>query len=316
MAGLCVGGLAAFGGPFGVAAFQADGVEAVLAEEDDGFVGEEAVGAAAVGDDALVTREFVEARGQVFDGDGHSAGDVTALVLQGRTDVEEHGFAALDEALDFGAGDVAVLRWGELGAEAGDLGEALLAGGAEGEPERENAGRGEAVGDGGAAALGLDEAGVLEDLEMLGGVGDGHAGLGGKGLDAPGGLSKQVDEFEAPLAGEGVGDAGELGIEAVLEIAMGHGGIMGTRIKFVNCSINRLTRAGVGVSIGPSWSWKSQGAKPMARCIDCPCGHVLRGADDEELFHLARKHVDEDHPEMKRTDAEVRARVAADARDA
>jgi predicted small metal-binding protein len=54
----------------------------------------------------------------------------------------------------------------------------------------------------------------------------------------------------------------------------------------------------------------------MARCIDGPCGHVLRGADDEELFRLARQHVDEDHPEMKRTDDELRARVAADARDA
>jgi hypothetical protein len=43
---------------------------------------------------------------------------------------------------------------------------------------------------------------------------------------------------------------------------------------------------------------------------------VLQGADDEELFRLARKHVDEDHPEMKRTDDELRVRVSADARDA
>ena len=54
----------------------------------------------------------------------------------------------------------------------------------------------------------------------------------------------------------------------------------------------------------------------MARCIDCPCGHVLQATDDEELFQRARKHVDDDHPEMKRTDEEVQARVAADARDA
>ena len=53
----------------------------------------------------------------------------------------------------------------------------------------------------------------------------------------------------------------------------------------------------------------------MARIIDCPCGHVLRGRDDDELFLLARKHVDQDHPEMKRTDDELRARVSADARD-
>lgn len=53
----------------------------------------------------------------------------------------------------------------------------------------------------------------------------------------------------------------------------------------------------------------------MARIIDCRCGHVRRDANDEELFTLARKHVDEGHPEMKRTDDEVRGRVAADARD-
>ena len=54
----------------------------------------------------------------------------------------------------------------------------------------------------------------------------------------------------------------------------------------------------------------------MARIIDCPARHVLRGADDKEMFRFARKHVDDDHPEMKRTDEEVQARVAADARDA
>ena len=26
------------------------------------------------------------------------------------------------------------------------------------------------------------------------------------------------------------------------------------------------------------------------RAIDCPCGHHLEGADDEELFRLAREH--------------------------
>jgi MFS family permease len=52
------------------------------------------------------------------------------------------------------------------------------------------------------------------------------------------------------------------------------------------------------------------------RAIDCPCGHHLKGADDAELFRLAREHVDRDHPEMQRTDAELRQRIAADAYDA
>ena len=51
------------------------------------------------------------------------------------------------------------------------------------------------------------------------------------------------------------------------------------------------------------------------RAIDCPCGHRLEGADDAELFRLAREHIDNDHPEMERTDDQVRERVAADAYD-
>jgi hypothetical protein len=54
----------------------------------------------------------------------------------------------------------------------------------------------------------------------------------------------------------------------------------------------------------------------MARIIDCPCGHVLKGEDDDELFRLAREHVDRDHPEMTRTDEQIWERVRADARDA
>jgi predicted small metal-binding protein len=49
------------------------------------------------------------------------------------------------------------------------------------------------------------------------------------------------------------------------------------------------------------------------RAIECPCGHHLEGADDDELFRLAREHVDRDHPEMQRTDAQLRERIAADA---
>ena len=52
------------------------------------------------------------------------------------------------------------------------------------------------------------------------------------------------------------------------------------------------------------------------RAIDCPCGHHLEGADDDELFRKAREHVDRDHPEMQRSDEDIRARVTADAYDA
>jgi predicted small metal-binding protein len=49
------------------------------------------------------------------------------------------------------------------------------------------------------------------------------------------------------------------------------------------------------------------------RAIDCPCGHHLEGQDDDELFRLAGEHIERDHPEMERSDEQMRERVAADA---
>jgi hypothetical protein len=51
------------------------------------------------------------------------------------------------------------------------------------------------------------------------------------------------------------------------------------------------------------------------RAIDCPCGHHFEAAYDEELFRLCRRHVDSDHPEMQRSDQQIRERIAADAND-
>jgi predicted small metal-binding protein len=49
------------------------------------------------------------------------------------------------------------------------------------------------------------------------------------------------------------------------------------------------------------------------RAIECPCGHHFEAENDEELFRVCREHVDRDHPEMERTDDQIRERIAADA---
>ena len=51
------------------------------------------------------------------------------------------------------------------------------------------------------------------------------------------------------------------------------------------------------------------------RAIDYPCGHHFEAATDDELFTVCREHVDRDHPEMQRTDEQLRERIAADAYD-
>lgn len=68
--------------------------------------------------------------------------------------------------------------------------------------------------------------------------------------------------------------------------------------------------AGATVAVRPS----DQGGSDL-RAIDCPCGHRLVGADDDELFDPAREHVLNHHPDMVRSDEQLRARVAADAYD-
>jgi MFS family permease len=63
-------------------------------------------------------------------------------------------------------------------------------------------------------------------------------------------------------------------------------------------------------------SRSNQNAKEAEmRAIECPCGHHLEGADDDELVALARSHIEEHHPEMERSDEQLRARVAADSYD-
>ena len=47
------------------------------------------------------------------------------------------------------------------------------------------------------------------------------------------------------------------------------------------------------------------------KAIDCPCGHRLEGADNDELVRLAREHVDSHHLDMERSDEELRQLVAS-----
>jgi predicted small metal-binding protein len=52
------------------------------------------------------------------------------------------------------------------------------------------------------------------------------------------------------------------------------------------------------------------------RVVECPCGLQLKGQDDEDLFWPAREHVDRDHPEMERTDDQIKEIIASGACDA
>jgi rhodanese-related sulfurtransferase/predicted small metal-binding protein len=74
--------------------------------------------------------------------------------------------------------------------------------------------------------------------------------------------------------------------------------------------------------IGGFQAWRAAGlpidqfTEPtLMRAVECPCGHHLEGADDEELFRQAREHIRRGHPELLRSDAQLSERIAADAYD-
>ena len=50
-----------------------------------------------------------------------------------------------------------------------------------------------------------------------------------------------------------------------------------------------------------------------ARALDCVCGRKVAGQDDEALFRNLRRHVDHDHdhPDLARTDEQIRSGIAA-----
>jgi hypothetical protein len=46
--------------------------------------------------------------------------------------------------------------------------------------------------------------------------------------------------------------------------------------------------------------------------INCPCGHRLQAPDRDALFAAAREHIERGHPDMERSDDQIRARIEAD----
>jgi hypothetical protein len=55
--------------------------------------------------------------------------------------------------------------------------------------------------------------------------------------------------------------------------------------------------------------------EPM-RVIDCDCGETVSAANDEDLFHQTRRHVDVAHADMEMSDEQVRELVANKAYEA
>lgn len=46
------------------------------------------------------------------------------------------------------------------------------------------------------------------------------------------------------------------------------------------------------------------------RVIDCDCGATLQAANDDDLFNVARRHVDEEHSDMSLSDDDVHGLIS------
>ncbi len=49
------------------------------------------------------------------------------------------------------------------------------------------------------------------------------------------------------------------------------------------------------------------------RVIDCDCGRTLQAANDDDLFRVAREHMDTDHPGQDISDEQLRQLIGEQA---
>lgn len=218
-------------------------IEAMTAKEGDGLIGEKAEVAAAVGDDGAVSWKFVQPGGQFIRGHTNRAGNVTCLEFDAWPDIEEDEALGSQFRCDIaGSKRVSFGTWHrERAADLADFGKAAFGHLAQVQPEAKDIWTGETVDDPVPVAIGFDEVCGAEHLEVLGDVRDGHLGFFCEGLDVTWGLGEEIEEFEAAVTGQRLGDPGELWVDAFLEGAVAHVGTVPDRAPVGKTSSYLLT---------------------------------------------------------------------------
>lgn len=52
------------------------------------------------------------------------------------------------------------------------------------------------------------------------------------------------------------------------------------------------------------------------RKVTCPCGHTMTARDDSALFDVVRRHVDDNHADLRMTDEQILEMIRTEAGDA
>jgi hypothetical protein len=92
---------------------------AVEVEQPDGVVGEDAVGAAAVGHDLSIVGKLGKPVGELVEGDADRARDMPGRVLLGWAHIEHGHVRGLGQLLEFGAGDRLTAVLAQVGDSSG-----------------------------------------------------------------------------------------------------------------------------------------------------------------------------------------------------
>jgi hypothetical protein len=125
--------------PLWPTALHAVGLEAVAPKQSDGFIGEEAVGAAAIGDHRAIAGESRKLCFELFGRDGDRSGKMPAFVFKQRPDIDKGDVASGHAPLHGFRGE----RWARIrhtvvADNAVHLGQPCLSDSPEREPELED----------------------------------------------------------------------------------------------------------------------------------------------------------------------------------
>jgi len=201
-----------------------------------GIEGIDAIRAAAVRDHFAAPGQFLEASLHLGHGHGDGAGNMAGIVFLAWANVDDGRRTVPEPTPQLRQRDrlerVMVVQ--EESGHLLDLGEARVAEGLKGPQESLHLHIGQPVEDVRALLARLDQPGLAQHAQMGARVLDGGVRVPGEALDRLLSLTEEIEEFDALGAGEGVADAGELRVQGVLELAMGHGSTGGSAAGLVD----------------------------------------------------------------------------------
>ena len=211
--------------PFRHAFFPARRLEALRAQEIDGFDGHDTVGSPTVRDDLPLLGQLGEPPLELRQRDRDRPRDVPGAVLLARPHVEHGHLAAAHAAQQLGAAHRlhGLAPREVLATHLLDLGEARLGQPPQSEKELADLLVRQPVLDVEALLLRFDQARPAQDLQVLRGVGEADVRLRRQRLDRARPLAEQIEELEPFRGRQGPAEASKLLVDVVLEAPLRSG---------------------------------------------------------------------------------------------